>query len=241
MNPDHPTPDLLAECKRELEQFAYIVSHDLQAPLRTQMSFVQLLRMEYGDSLQGDALEYLRFIENSAQTMQDLIQGLLLFSRAGRVEVGHDKVPLDEVLQNARVEVRSLADDSNAVIHCEALPVIEGNREALTQLFAHLLRNALQYRSPERTPLVEITHTVVDDTVRITITDNGTGIAPELHESAFEIFRRLQNERDAPRGAGMGLPVSRRIAACHGGDVRILPTDSPGTRVEVRLPLHHAG
>lgn len=227
----------LAESKREIEQFAYIVSHDLQAPLRTQMSFVQLLRMEYADQLEGDGLEYLRFIDDSAKTMQSLIQGLLEYSRAGRVEVGHDLVPLDEVLQNARIGLKKLIDARAAQIECDPLPTIEGNRDALTKLLTHLLRNAVQYTAKDVTPHIRIRANTDDKLVTLTFIDSGIGIPEELTEAAFEIFRRVHSNRDMPEGSGMGLPVSRRIAATHGGTLTIATQEPPGASVRLTLPM----
>lgn len=225
----------LDERTREMEQFAYIVSHDLQAPLRTQMSFIQLLRMEYAESLDGDALEYLRFIENSAKTMQDLIQGLLAFSRAGRFEICHDSLALDDVLKAAAAEVKKLAQERHAEIHAEPLPCIEGNREALTQLLSHVLRNAIQYTPSERSPVVRVTSDSQPDSVFIRIEDNGIGVEPDLAEQAFEVFRRLHSRNDLPSGAGMGLAISRRIVNRHGGSIHFVPSDH-GACIEIHLP-----
>ncbi len=227
----------LADYKREIEQFAYIVSHDLQAPLRTQMSFVQLLRMEYSEQLEGDGLEYLRFIDESAKTMQSLIQGLLAYSRAGRVEVGHELVPLDEVLQNVKVGLKELIDRTQAQIQSDALPAIEGNRDALTKLLHNLLQNALQYTRTDTPPEIRIQAQSEGGEVVITITDNGIGIPPDLCEAAFEIFRRVHSDRNLPAGSGMGLPVSRRLAASHGGSLVIVAQDPPGARLRLTLPL----
>lgn len=227
----------LAESKREIEQFAYIVSHDLQAPLRTQMSFVQLLRMEYADQLEGDGLEYLRFIDDSAKTMQSLIQGLLAYSRAGRVEVGHDAVPLDEVLQNAKVALGDLITSQNAQIESDPLPKIEGNRDALTKVFVNLLSNALQYTREGVAPVIQIRASTEQDNLIVTFTDNGIGVPADLTEAAFEIFRRVHSARNLPEGSGMGLPVSRRIAATHGGSLVIEAQDPPGATVCLTLPF----
>ncbi len=227
----------LAESKREMEQFAYIVSHDLQAPLRTQMSFVQLFRMEYADSLEGDALDYLRFIDDSAKTMQGLIQGLLAYSRAGRIEVGHDPVPLNEVLQNAKVALRELIESSGAQIESDPLPTIQGNRDALTTVLTHLLRNALQYTREGVAPAIRISADTEADTLALRFADNGIGVEPDLAEAAFEIFRRVHTVRNLPEGSGMGLPVSRRIAATHGGSLVIEPQEPPGACVRLTLPL----
>jgi len=227
----------LAESKREIEQFAYIVSHDLQAPLRTQMSFVQLLRMEYADTLEGDGLDYLRFIDESAKTMQGLIQGLLAYSRAGRVEVGRDPVPLDQVLQNVKVGLRDLIESSGARIDSDPLPTIQGNRDALTTVLQNLLRNALQYTREDLAPVIQVSAETTADTLTVRITDNGIGIAPDLAEAAFEVFRRVHTIRNLPEGSGMGLPVSRRIAATHGGSLVIEAREPPGACVRLTLPL----
>lgn len=226
----------LNECTAEMEQFAYIVSHDLQAPLRTQMSFIQLLRMEYADKLEGDATEYLRFIESSAETMQGLIQALLAFSRAGRFEIGHDLVSLNDVLKAAAAEVKDLARERDAEIHAEALPSIEGNHDTLTQLFGHILKNALQFTPSDTKPHIQIRTKTDGDEVTIHVQDNGAGIATDMQEEAFEIFRRVHSNRDFPNGAGMGLAVSRRIVHRHGGSIHFLPSEQ-GACVEICLPL----
>ncbi|MCF2534176.1 MULTISPECIES: sensor histidine kinase [Streptomyces] len=228
-----------ADLKRsntELEQFAYVASHDLQEPLRKVSSFTQLLQRRYGGQLDERADQYIDFAVDGANRMQILINDLLAFSRVGRVHNDHRTVNLQSVLDNALGNLSVAIEESDAEITSDPLPTIAGDTTQLTMLWQNLLSNAIKFRSPERTPRIHISAAVVDGVWQFAVSDNGIGIAPEFQQKVFILFQRLHT-KDAYPGTGIGLAMCKKIVEFHDGTITIDPDHQPGTRVVFTLPV----
>jgi signal transduction histidine kinase len=232
----------LRRSNAELEQFAYVASHDLQEPLRKVTSFCQLLEKRYGSALDERGIEYIGFAVDGAKRMQVLINDLLTFSRVGRLTVTHATVALDTTLDTALGNLAAAIEESGAQIKRRdgPLPQVTGDATLMTMLWQNLIGNAVKFRREDHAPRVII------DCVRGTgdhdgywvfgVTDNGIGIAPEFAEKVFVIFQRLHG-RDAYAGTGIGLALCKKIVELHGGIIGIDTSNSSGTRFWFTLPI----
>jgi signal transduction histidine kinase len=227
-----------ADLKRsntELEQFAYVASHDLQEPLRKVSSFTQLLQRRYGGQLDDRADQYIDFAVDGANRMQRLINDLLTFSRVGRVHNEHTQVRLDEVVDDTIENLSVAIEESGAEITRDALPTVVGDTTQLSTLWQNLISNAIKFHSPDRSPRIHISAAEEGDNWEFAVTDNGIGIAPEFQEKVFVIFQRLHT-KDAYPGTGIGLAMCKKVVEFHGGTIGIDPGYKLGTRVVFTLP-----
>jgi chemotaxis family two-component system sensor kinase Cph1 len=215
----------LCRSNEELEQFAYIASHDLQAPLRTVVSFSGLLQQECRGQLSASADEYCRYIVEGGKRMQAQIYDLLQLSRINRDAAQPVVVSMRAVLEDATRQLQAMIRDHGAVIVAGELPEVMGNPAQLSQLFQNLLGNAIKYQSPGHKPHIRISAERAGDDWHFVIEDNGIGIAGKHLEAIFEIFRRLHTEDEYP-GTGIGLSLCKKIVARHGG--RIWAESEPG-------------
>jgi signal transduction histidine kinase len=228
----------LRRSNRDLEQFAYVASHDLQEPLRKVASFTQLLQKRYGGQLDERADQYIDFAVDGAKRMQQLIQDLLGFSRVGRVAQEPADVPVDEVLAAALDNLENLVADTGAVVTHGPLPVVRGERALLVQLLQNLVGNAIKFRDPGRAPVVRVTASRVGDFWELECRDNGIGIDPQYADRVFVIFQRL-HPKDQYEGTGIGLALCKKIVEHHGGHIWLGDPDvqaGPGTSVRWTLP-----
>lgn len=207
----------LQESNIELERFAYIASHDLQEPLRMVASFTQLLQKRYGDQLDDTAKEYIHFAVDGAKRMQQLIEGLLSYSRLGRQEIEEKTVDISALVGRVVQSMKISIEESNATVNCTGLPVVRGDAGQLYQLFQNLISNAIKYRT-ERNPLIEISFEYRDEASVFYVRDNGVGIEEGNRAKVFEVFRRLHSRADVP-GTGIGLSVCQRVVERHGGRI----------------------
>lgn len=225
----------LRRSNRDLEQFAYVASHDLQEPLRKVASFTQLLQKRYGGQMDERADQYIAFAVDGAKRMQQLIQDLLGFSRVGRLGGELADVPLDEALASALGNLDNLVEETGAVVTHDGLPVVRGERPLLVQLLQNLVGNAIKFRDPDRTPQVRITARRVGDSWELECRDNGIGIDPQYAERVFVIFQRL-HPKDVYKGTGIGLALCKKIVEYHGGRIWLGDADGPGTSIRWTLP-----
>jgi signal transduction histidine kinase len=232
----------LMRSNAELEQFAYVASHDLQEPLRKVASFCQLLERRYADQLDERGLQYIHFAVDGAKRLQVLINDLLTFSRVGRSDRDQAELALDEPLESAIAALESAIEESGAVIgRPTSLPAVMGDASLLAMLWQNLIGNGIKFRDPGRTPVVQITvaeRPASDETAAMwefCVQDNGIGIPAEFSEKVFVIFQRL-HARDAYPGTGIGLALSKRIVEFHGGEISIDPACTEGTRICFTLP-----
>ncbi len=229
----------LRRSNAELEQFAYVASHDLQEPLRKVASFCQLLEKRYGDKLDDRGLQYIDFAVDGAKRMQVLINDLLTFSRVGRLDDTREMVGLGSTLDKALRNLAAAVEESGARIdQPEPLPDIVGDPTLLTMLWQNLVGNALKFRHPDRAPHVSVTCDPDPDSPgmwRLSVADNGIGIPEEFADKVFVIFQRLHS-RDAYGGTGIGLALCKKIVEHHGGRIWIESTVGEGTRFCFTLP-----
>ncbi|MGZ4953859.1 MAG: sensor histidine kinase [Methylobacter sp.] len=209
----------LARSNKELEQFAYVASHDLQEPLRMVASFTQLLSRRYRGKLDADADEFIHYAVDGATRMQTLINDLLAYSRIGSRNKPFEPVNLNSVLQRALANLHVAIEESHVKIVYDELPNTHGDLTQLTQLFQNLIGNAVKFRG-ELPPEIGIKASDADKYWRIEIQDNGIGIAPEFFDRIFIIFQRLHNKEDYP-GTGIGLSICKKIIERHGGQIEV--------------------
>jgi signal transduction histidine kinase len=227
----------LRRSNTELEQFAYVASHDLQEPLRKVASFTQLLQRRYGDQLDERADQYIDFAVDGAKRMQQLINDLLAFSRVGRVNVERSVVSVDTVLRDALANLADAIEDAGAVVEVPegALPDVHGEPALLAAVFQNLIGNAVKFRG-EDPAVVRVTVTRQGDEWEFAVADNGIGIDEEYAERIFVIFQRL-HPKDAYAGTGIGLALSRKIVDYHGGRIWLDTTVPSGTTFRFTLPV----
>jgi signal transduction histidine kinase len=219
----------------DLEQFAYVASHDLQEPLRKVSGFCQLLERRYGDQLDDRAKEYIWYANDGARRMQDLINDLLAFSRVGRTTEAFEPVDLGQVTNEVVAMFGEAIEESGAKVTVGDLPTVQGDRRLLAQVVQNLVGNALKFRG-EETPEVTITSVTDGDTSTVSLSDNGIGIPPEYADQIFTIFKRLHNKTEYD-GTGIGLALSKKIVEYHGGHIWLDTSDTPGTTFCISLPL----
>ena len=225
----------LARSNHDLEQFAYVASHDLQEPLRMVAAYTQLLAERYRGQLDENAEKYIAYAVEGALRMQALIQDLLAFSRLGRNGVAHTLANCNEVVEEVLQNLRTAVDESGALIHCDALPSINANRTHLVQLFQNLIGNAIKFRG-ERAPVIAVSGEQQNDRMVFTVADSGLGIAAEHLELIFVIFQRL-HARDEYAGNGVGLAICKKIVEQHGGRIWVESTLGAGSTFRFSLPI----
>ncbi|MEV4706362.1 ATP-binding protein [Actinoplanes sp. NPDC049316] len=225
----------LHRLNQDLEQFAYVASHDLQEPLRKVASFCQMLQRRYAGSLDDRAQQYIGFAVDGATRMQQLINDLLAFSRIGRLYDASRLVDLDDVLDGVEQTLGLSIAEAGARISRPPLPTVMGDPTLLTMLWQNLLGNAVKFRHPERAPHIEITAAQAEGRWTFAVRDNGIGVDPEFAEKIFVIFQRL-HPREAYAGTGIGLAICKKIVEHHGGTIRLDAAHSPGACLTFTLP-----
>lgn len=226
----------LTRSNRDLEQFAYVASHDLQEPLRKVASFCQLLQRRYAGQLDERADQYIAFAVDGAQRMQRLINDLLAFSRIGRLTSGFTEVDLNAVMGEVAAQTEAAQRYANGTLTWSELPVVRGEETLLTNLLANLVNNSLKFRRPDTPPRVHVSARRVGDEWEITCRDNGIGIEPEFAEKIFVIFQRLHS-KDAYPGTGIGLAIVKKIVEYHEGRVWVNTAVEEGTEITFTLPM----
>lgn len=228
----------LERSNRELEQFAYVASHDLQEPLRTVGSYAQLLTRRYQGQLDSRADQYLGFMQEAVGRMQSLIRDLLSFAQIGRSDAQPRAVSLDAVLRETAQNMQAALASTGGQLTWDTPGAVLGHHSLLVQLLTNLIGNSLKFHRAGVPPEVRVTARPEGNMLHIQVIDNGIGILPEYHERVFAIFQRL-HRREAYPGTGMGLAICRKIAEHHGGTLGITlpPPDHLGSILTLTLPI----
>ena len=229
--------DELSRINRELDEFTYVVSHDLQEPIRTLIAFSDFLLRDYGDRLDAEGQEFVRYLVEASRRMRALIQDLLALSRAGRVTGELGPVNLEGVLEVVRSDLAELLRTKRAELRVMGpLPVVWGDRERLGQLFANLVSNGVKYNEQDA-PVVEVgaSPDAPEGQATLYVRDNGIGIDPRFHAKVFQVFRRL-HPREQYEGTGAGLAICQKIVAAHGGRIWVESRRGAGATFYLTLP-----
>jgi light-regulated signal transduction histidine kinase (bacteriophytochrome) len=216
--------EALLKSNKELENFAYIASHDLQEPLRMITSYTQLLSQKYGDQLDEIANDYINFSVDGAKRMYDLINGLLRYSRISKKGTTNTDVDLNEVIDTVKSNLAQIIEEKSVLIETVKLPVVYADNILMVQLFQNLIVNGIKFSKDE--PHIFISSKTEESHYVFTIKDNGIGIESQYFDNIFGIFKRL-NPRDQFEGTGIGLTICKRIVENHNG--RIWVESEPGT------------
>jgi PAS domain S-box-containing protein len=225
----------LERSNSELEQFAYVASHDLQEPLRMVASYCQLLQRRYKGKLDQDADEFIGFAVEGATRMQRMINELLNYSRVGRKSAGFAPVEATAVVEAALGGLAAAIEEADAKVTVGALPRIVGEAALLQQVFQNLVGNALKFRRDDAAPEIAITAEQRGVVWEFSVRDNGIGIEPEYAERIFLLFQRL-HERTKYPGTGIGLALCKKVVEHHGGQIRVEPAPGGGSIFRFTIP-----
>jgi len=218
----------LAISNAELEQFAFVASHDLQEPLRMVTSFLAQLERKYYDVLDEAGKKYIYFATDGANRMRQMILDLLEYSRVGRADAAHELVDINEVLHSVTILQQKVIEEKEADVEWEPMPMIKASGGAIQQLFQNLIQNALNYQKKGNKPLVKIWWDETETHWTFFVKDNGIGIHPDYQEKIFNIFQRLHG-RDEYSGTGVGLAICKKIVENHGGKIGVDSAEGEGS------------
>jgi two-component system, LuxR family, sensor kinase FixL len=244
----HEQAEKLSRSNSELEQFAYVASHDLQEPLRKIQAFGDRLRSKYDATLGPEGLDYLTRMQNAAARMQVLIQDLLSLSRVASHAKPFAQVDLGDVVRMVISDLEVRIQERNGRVEAADLPVVFGDRGQLAQLFQNLIGNGLKFQKPGESPLVKVSSEAVilsdgsgaGAAWRITVEDNGIGFDEKYRERIFQIFQRLHG-RSEYEGTGIGLAICRKIVERHGGVIAAHSSPGAGAKFVITLPRLEPG
>ena len=225
----------LERSNSDLQQFAAIVAHDLQEPLRMVASYLGLLEIRYQAALDEKAHGYIQKSVDGTKRMSELIRSLLSYALVESEKANHTSTPLALAVQGALDNLTQRVATVGAEIHCDPLPSITGDKVLLTQLFQNLIGNALKFTSPGVPPVIRISMVELPEAWEIRVSDNGIGIPPQFHERIFGVFQRL-HARDQYEGTGIGLATCRRIAALHRASITVQSQAGNGATFIVHFP-----
>ncbi|MBP7147330.1 MAG: PAS domain S-box protein [Acidobacteria bacterium] len=231
----HRAMEELARSNKDLEQFAYAVSHDLKEPLRTMRSFLQLLSRKYRGKLDPTGDEYIDFATDAGARMSELIDALLNFSRVNTLAGPAQPVAVGEALALALAALHTPIAESEAVIAHDELPTVLADKSQLTQLLQNLVGNAIKFRQPGAVPHVHVGAARDGEWWRLSVSDDGIGIEPQFQERVFAIFQRLHTRSEYP-GTGVGLAICKRIVERHDGRIWVESTPGAGATFHFTLP-----
>lgn len=229
------TVRLLEEKKLDLQRFIYILSHDLREPVNTILNFSDLLREQFAESGNEQVRRFLDFVYKGGDRMRSLLEDLLKYVRVDSNEPDSAPVSLEEVFQEVRQDLSAALERTQAVISCDPLPTVWGDRHLLRVLVQNLVENAIKFVAHGVKPCVRLSASTEMDSWELTVTDNGVGIREQQRELIFELFKRLHSRKQY-EGTGLGLATCRRIAELHGGRIWVTPAPLQGSCFHVLLP-----
>jgi PAS domain S-box-containing protein len=227
----------LKHSNEQLEQFAYVASHDLQEPLRMITSYLQLLESRYKDQIDEDANEFIAFAVDGASRMKTLINDLLAYSHVKTDERDFSRFETETALQQALTNLQVVIEENQAKITCDTLPAVKGNEMQFVQLFQNLLSNAIKFRS-DQPPEIHISASRVKNYWQFAVRDNGIGIEPQYKDRIFVIFQRLHTKEEY-KGTGIGLAICKKVVEYHGGRIWIESQPNTGTTFYFTVPINN--
>lgn len=225
----------LARSNKELEQFAYVASHDMQEPLRMIASYVQLLQRRYKDLFDASAQSFMEHAIEGCQRLSRLINDLLSLSRVGTRGGEMEPAQVDDILQHVLATLRQSIDDASATVDTEPMPTVRCDRLQLAQVFQNLIVNALKFQPPGGKPRVSIGAERIEGQWRFFVRDNGIGIAADAAERVFVVFQRLHTQSEYP-GTGIGLAICKKIVERHGGRIWVQSEPGKGSTFYFTIP-----
>ena len=226
--------DELTKSNTELEQFAYVASHDLQEPLRMVTSYVEILAEEYDGKLDDNADRYIGYAVDGATRMKALIDDLLAYSRLSSSGNKFEDTDCNEVVKRVLEVLKAPITDTGASVTCDDLPTVKADGIQLHQLFQNLISNGIKFRSNEPAK-IQVSAGLDDEKWLFAVKDNGIGIAPRHHDQIFQMFQRLHHRGQYP-GTGVGLAISAKIVQRHGGTIWVDSEEDKGTTVYFTIP-----
>jgi light-regulated signal transduction histidine kinase (bacteriophytochrome) len=226
----------LERSNRELQNFAYVASHDLQEPLRKIQLFSNRLQTRHYDLFDEQAMDYLKRMLNAATRMQAMVQDLLEYSRLTTHAQPFAPVDLNQVASEVLSDLEVRIEESGGQVAVGLLPTIEADATQMSQLLQNLINNALKYYRPEEPPVVRVRAKVKDNVCRLTVEDNGIGFDEKNLNRIFRVFERLHG-RGKYEGSGIGLAICRKIVNRHGGEITATSTPGKGATFIVTLPV----
>jgi signal transduction histidine kinase len=218
----------LSRINQELEKFAYVASHDMQEPLRTITSYIQLLENKLNPVLDEESKEFMGFVVNASLRMRSIIVDLLEYSRINKADKNFDRVDCSDVLRSVTDNLQKTIQDNKAKIDFNALPVLNANYNQMVQLFQNLIGNAIKFKGAED-PVVRISFKELEGHYLFTVEDNGMGIEQKYANKIFEVFQRLHTSDQYP-GTGIGLAICMKIVEIHDGRIWMTSELGQGTR-----------
>jgi hypothetical protein len=232
--------DELNRSNLELQQFAFVASHDLQEPVRKLLFYSDYLVNSYAGAIDEKGMSFLENMRSASHRMRNLIQDLLLFSQINREKLEFAQVDLNEIAQEASQDLEIAIEEKQAVINMPVFPVITGDKSMLRQLFENIISNAIKYSRPAHKPVVDISCKEENGFLEIAFKDNGIGFDEKYVPQMFMLFQRLHG-RAAFDGTGLGLAICRKIVEMHAGSIRAHGREGEGATFFVSLPLNAPG
>ena len=227
----------LSRSNLELQQFAFIASHDLQEPVRKLLFYSDYLINTYQQQLDDKGIAYLSSMQGAAQRMRSLIQDLLVFSQINKEAIAFGEVNLNEIANEARQDFEFVIEEKGATLQVQSLPNIKGDKRMMLQLFENIISNALKYSKKEEKPQINITFQLKENTIELSFKDNGIGFDEKYIPQMFTLFQRLHS-RDSYEGTGLGLAICRKIVEIHQGQIWASAKEGEGATFYVSLPLN---
>lgn len=221
---------------KELENFAYVASHDLQEPLRKIINFGNRLTDKCTDQLNEQGLDYVDRMTNAASRMKILLNDLLQYSRAG-LDADKEEIDLNKLVENIKDSLSQVIEDKNAQIECDILPTIIANPLQMQQLFQNLISNAIKYSKPDQSPILKIKYTKLETEHSISFIDNGIGFDNNYATQVFDQFFRLHGKSSSYEGTGIGLAICKKIIDKAGGSINAQSKEGVGSTFTIRLPV----
>src|SRR5215203_2190705 len=223
----------------ELQQFAFVASHDLQEPVRKLLFYSDYLLKTYTNSIDQKGFEYLGSMHTASKRMRTLIQDLLTFSRINKEEIRFKPIDLNTVAKEALQDLEISIEEKGARINIQSLPVIISDQGMMRQLFGNIIHNSIKYSKPANAPVIEITCQQKDNFLELSFSDNGIGFNEQYLPQMFTLFQRL-HDRQSYEGTGLGLAICRKIAEIHGGKIWAQAKEGEGATFFVSLPMNQS-